>query len=338
MDTTMRGNRASIGGGQARVLLLALLMLGFGAVGTRPGAAQTHPNRPIRVVVPFPAGGPTDLLARLVSQRLSATLGQGVIVENEPGAGGRTGSQSVARANPDGTTLLLGGTNSNAMTHALYGNLNYDPIKDFAAVASIATDSNALVIIPAVPAHNIAELVAYAKSNPGKLVAGSALGIFPHFVLELLRVRTSIDMIFVPYKGAAPAIADLLGGQIQMSAAAKSVLLPYIQDGKIRPLAVTSAARWPELPEIPTMRESGFAGYPSEIWFGLLAPAATPAPIVTRLNAAINEGLRSAEVRESFAKLGLEPMVGTPSDFATALADDASAWESIVKESGIRLE
>ena len=174
------------------------MMLGFGA--PNPGAAQTLSNRPIRIVVPFPAGGPTDLLARLVSQRLSATLGQGVIVENEPGAGGRTGSQAVARAGPDGTTLLLGGTNYNAMTHALYNNLSYDPIKDFAAVASIATDSNTLVVVPAVPAHSIAELVAYAKSNPGKLVAGSALGIFPHFALELLRVRTGIDMIFVPYK------------------------------------------------------------------------------------------------------------------------------------------
>ena len=321
-----------------RVILLALAMLGFGALATSPGAAQTFPNRPIRIVVPFPAGGPTDLLARLVSQRLSVGVGQGVIVENEPGAGGRTGSQAVARANPDGTTLLLGGTNSNAMTRALYSNLGYDPIKDFVAVASIATDSNALVVAPSLPATTIAELVAYAKSNPGKLVTGSALGIFPHFALELLRVRTSIDMIFVPYKGAAPAITDLLGGQIQMSAAAKSVLLPYILAGKIRALAVTSATRWPELPAVATMRESGFTGYPSEIWFGVLAPAATPGPIVAKLNAAINEGLRGAEMRESFAKLGLEPKTGTPGDFAAALADDAHEWESIVKESGIRLE
>jgi tripartite-type tricarboxylate transporter receptor subunit TctC len=334
----MRGNRASIGGGRAWVILLALLMLGFGAMAPNPGAAQTLPNRPIRIVVPFPAGGPTDLLARLVSQRMSATLGQGVIVENEPGAGGRTGSQAVARANPDGTTLLLGGTNSNAMTHALYRNLTYDPLKDFAAVASIATDSNALVVTPAVPATTIQELVDYATRHPGKLVAGAALGIFPHFALELLKVRTNIDMIFVPYRGAAPAITDLLGGQIQMSAAAKSVLLPYIQAGKIRALAVTSATRWRELPEVPTMRESGFAGYPSEIWFGLLAPAATPAPIVAKLNAAINEGLQSPAMRESFAKLGLEPKIGTPGDFAAALADDAGEWESIVKETGIRLE
>jgi tripartite-type tricarboxylate transporter receptor subunit TctC len=321
-----------------RAILLALMTIGFAAMAARPSPAQTFPNRLIKVVVPFPAGGPTDLLARMVSQRLSAILGQGVIVENEAGAGGRTGSQAVARANPDGYTLLLGGTNSNAMTRALYKNLSYDPIKDFTAVASIATDSNALVVVPSVPARTIAELVQYAKRNPGKLVSGAALGIFPHFALELLKVRTEIDMIFVPYKGAAPAITDLLGGQIQMSAAAKSVLLPHIQAGKVRALAVTSATRWPELPQIPTMLESGFAGYPSEIWFGLLAPAATPGPIVARLNAAINECLGAAELHESFAKLGLEVKIGAPSDFTAAIADDARIWEGIVKETGIKLE
>jgi len=323
-------------------ILLVLLAVAFGAatlpMGATPSRAQTFPSRLIRIVVPFPAGGPTDLLARHVSQRLSAMLGQGVIVENEPGAGGRTGTQAVARANPDGYTLLLGGTNSNAMAAALYKTLNYDPIRDFVAVAAIATDSNALVVNPSVPAKTIAELVSYAKANPGKLVSGAALGIFPHFALELLKVRTEIDMIFVPYKGAAPAITDLLGGQIQVGAAAKSVLLPHIQAGKLRPLAVTSMARWPELREVPTMREGGFAGYPSEIWFGLLAPAATPPAIVARLNAAINQCLRSAELRESFAKLGLEVKIGTPSDFAAAIADDAKEWDGIVKETGIKLE
>jgi len=323
-------------------ILLVLLAFAFGAttlpMSASPSCAQTFPSRLIRIVVPFPAGGPTDILARHVSQRLSAMLGQGVIVENEPGAGGRTGTQAVARANPDGYTLLLGGTNSNAMAAALYKTLNYDPIRDFVAVAAIATDSNALVVNPSVPAKTIAELVSYAKANPGKLVSGAALGIFPHFALELLKVRTEIDMIFVPYKGAAPAITDLLGGQIQVGAAAKSVLLPHIQAGKLRPLAVTSMARWPELREVPTMREGGFAGYPSEIWFGLLAPAATPPAIVARLNAAINQCLRSAELRESFAKLGLEVKIGTPSDFAAAIADDAKEWDGIVKETGIKLE
>jgi tripartite-type tricarboxylate transporter receptor subunit TctC len=222
--------------------LLVLLTVAFSAVAVSPSTAQTFPSRVIRIVVPFPAGGPTDLLARHVSQRLSSVLGQSVIVENEAGAGGRTGTQAVARANPDGYTLLLGGTNSNAMAGALYKSLSYDPIKDFVAVAAIATDSNALVVVPAVPAKTIAELVSYAKANPGRLVSGAALGIFPHFALELLKVRTEIDMIFVPYKGAAPAITDLLGGQIQVGAAAKSVLLPHIQAGKLRPLAVTSNA------------------------------------------------------------------------------------------------
>jgi tripartite-type tricarboxylate transporter receptor subunit TctC len=321
-----------------RAALLILLAIALGAVAASPARAQTFPNRLIKIVVPFPAGGPTDLLARHVGQRMSAILGQSVIVENEAGAGGRTGTQAVARANPDGYTLLLGGTNSNAMAGALYKSLNYDPIKDFVAVAAIATDSNALVVTPAVPAKTIAELVSYAKANPGKLVSGAALGIFPHFALELLKVRTEIDMIFVPYKGAAPAITDLLGGQIQVSAAAKSILLPHIQAGKVRPLAVTSMARWPELREVPTMRESGFAGYPSEIWFGLLAPAATPAAIVAKLNAAINQSLQSPELRESFARLGLEMKIGSPGDFAATIADDAREWDGIVKETGIKLD
>jgi tripartite-type tricarboxylate transporter receptor subunit TctC len=313
-----------------RAFLLALPTMGVAVWMARPADAQTFPSHVIRIVVPFPAGGPTDLLARQVAPRLTGVL--------EPGAGGRTGTLAVARANPDGYTLLLGGTNSNAMIGALYKDLKFDPVGDFVAVAAIATDSNALVVNPALPVATIAELIAYAKANPGKLVAGSTLGIFPHFVLETLRVRAELDMIFVPYKGAAPAITDLLGGQIKLSAAAKSVLLPQIRAGNIRALAVTSTARWPELPEVPTMRESGFAGYPSDIWFGLVAPAATPRAIVAKLNVAINQGLQSSELRESFSKLGLEPKVGTAGDFAAAIAEDARQWDAIVKETGIKLE
>jgi tripartite-type tricarboxylate transporter receptor subunit TctC len=319
-------------------ILLAFMTIGLGMIVASPSMAQTFPSRPIKVVVPFPAGGPTDVLARLASQRLSSSLRQVVIIENEAGAGGRTGSQAVARANPDGYTLLLGGTVSNAMAHALYRNLNYDPIKDFAPIASIATDSDALVIAPSVPTKTIKEFVQYAKNNPGRLISGATIGIFPHFALELFRVRTEIDMIFVPYKGAAPAITDLLGGQIHMTAAAKSVLLPHIQAGKMRALAVTSATRWPELPDVPTMRENGFINFPSEIWFGLLAPTATPAAVIVKLNAAINEGLRSPEARENFAKLGVDLRIGTPGDFAAIIADDARTWENIVKETGIRLD
>ena len=321
-----------------RAFLAALIAMTVAALAARPADAQTFPSHVIRIVVPFPAGGPTDLLARQVAQRLTGALGQSVIVENEPGAGGRTGTQAVARAPADGYTLLLGGTNSNAMIGALYKELKFDPIADFVAVAAIAIDSNALVVNPALPVASIAELTTYARANPGKLVAGSAVGIFPHFALEVLRVRAGLDMIFVPYKGAAPAITDLLGGQIKLSAAAKSVLLPHIRAGKMRALAVTSTTRWSELPDVPTMRESGFAGYPSDIWFGLLAPAATPPAIVAKLNAAINQGLQSSELRESFAKLGLEPKIGTPSDFSAAIAEDARQWDSIVKETGITLE
>ena len=321
-----------------RAILLALVTMGLAATAAPQARGQAFPSHVIWIVVPFPAGGPTDLLARHVAQRLAVVLGQGVIVENEAGAGGRTGTQAVARANADGYTLLLGGTNSNAMIRALYRNLAYDPIKDFTAVAAIATDSDALVIDPALPVQSIAELVAYAKAHPGELVAGAAAGIFPHFALELLRGRAELDMVFVPYKGAAPVITDFLGGQIQLTAVAKSVMLPYIRAGKMRALAVTSNTRWSELPDVPTMRESGFAGYPSDIWFGLLAPAATSPAVVAKLNAAVNQSLQAGELRERFAQLGLEPKVGTAADFAAAIAEDARQWEAIVKETGIKLE
>jgi tripartite-type tricarboxylate transporter receptor subunit TctC len=312
----------------------------FGATLALASAAraQSFPDHPIKVVVSYPAGGPTDTVARVVTQNLAADLGQSMIVENQAGAGGRIGTKAVARAAPDGYTLLLGGSNNNAMAPALYKNLDFDPMKDFAPVAALATESLVLVVHPSVPAKTLPELVRYAKDNPGKLTSGAAVGIAPHLLLEFFRVRTGTDIVFVPYKGAAPAITDALGGQIQVHVSAKSVLLPLIKTGKLRAMAVTSAERWPELPDVPTMRESGFAGFPTAQWFGLMAPAGTPADVIGKLNAAVNARLKAADTTAALAKLGLEPRVLSPQDFGAVLVEELGIWEAVARETDVKLE
>jgi tripartite-type tricarboxylate transporter receptor subunit TctC len=300
--------------------------------------AQGFPDHAVKVVVPYPAGGPTDTIARTVTRGLSADLGQSVVVENQAGAGGRIGTRAVARAAPDGYTLLLGGSNTNAIAPALYKDLDYDPVKDFAPVAALATESLALVIHPAVPARTLGELVRYGQENPGKLTSGATVGIAPHLLLEFIRARTGTNIMFVPYKGAAPAITDLLGGQIQVSVSAKSALLPLINAGRLRALAVTSAERWPELPDIPTMREKGLDGFPNGQWFGLLAPAGTPDGVIGRLNAAVAVRLAAPETTAAFAKIGLELHMLSPAEFGHVLAEELGHWGAVVRETGVKLE
>jgi tripartite-type tricarboxylate transporter receptor subunit TctC len=323
--------------GTKGIFLSAVVALAIG-LGANLARAQPYPDRLIKIVVPYPPGGPADVAARLVAQPMSSRLGQSVIVENQPGAGGRTGAKAVAQATPDGYTLQLGGTNPNAIAQSLFRNLTFEPVKDFSAVALIGFDTNALVVNPAVPAKTLAELVQYAKANPGKLSSGGTVGIGPHISLELFRVRSGADIPFIPYKGAAPAVADLLGGQIQIGMTSKAVLLPLIREGRLRALAVTSEVRWPELPDVPTLRESGFQGIPAYLWLGLLAPAHTPAAVIDKLNAAVNDGLKSPELQASIAKLGLETKGMTPAEFGAKLADEARDWEAAVKESGVKVD
>jgi tripartite-type tricarboxylate transporter receptor subunit TctC len=299
--------------------------------------AQTYPSRLIKIVVPFPAGGPTDLIGRVAAQHLSSTLGQSVIVENLVGAGGTIGTQAVARADPDGYTLLLGGTNSNAISAAFYSKLSYNPVRDFAPIASLAVESDALVVHPSVPVRTIPEFVNYLKDNPGKLTCGAPIGIAPHAMLAFFMVRSSTNMVFVPYRGAVPVITDLLSGQIQMTIIAKSNSLPHVQSGKLKALAVTSGARWAELPDVPTVHETGLADFPTQ-WFGLLAPAKTPAAIIDKLNATINNGLRSDELGTAFAKLGLEVKVRTPRELQQLLQTEAPQWQAIVATTGIKVD
>jgi tripartite-type tricarboxylate transporter receptor subunit TctC len=318
--------------------LLTLLAILFAAGSIQAGHAEEYPVRTIKIVVPFPAGGPTDVAARLIAQSLSSKLGKGVIVENHAGAAGRIGAKVVANASPDGYTLLLGGTNVNAINGAIYKDLGFDPIASFAPIATIFVDTLALAISPRVPANTFQELVQYAKDNPRKLKYGAPPGLYTHIAGEFFKVKTGTDILFVPYKGGAPAVTDALGGHIEMVFNNKSNLLPLFKDGKLKALAVTSQSRWPELPQTPTMNEVGIFGFPSDVLFGLLAPAGTPVPIIQQLNRAINEALQSAEVRASLEAVGVEARIGTAGEFAAALAEQAREWKAVIDETGIKVE
>jgi tripartite-type tricarboxylate transporter receptor subunit TctC len=317
---------------------LAIISVASALCAAAPLQAQTFPDRPVKVVVAYPPGGPTDTIARIATQGIVEQLGQNMFIENIAGAGGRIGARDVARAAPDGYTLLLGGSNDNTIAPVIYKNLDYDPIKDFVPVSAVATDSNAIVVNPEVPVQTLAELASYTKANPGKLTSGATLGIAPHLMLEFIRVRTGADMVFVPYKGAAPAIADVLGNHIQVNASAKSVLLPLIKDGKLRALAVSSAERWPELPDVPTLRESGLDGFPTAVWFVLMAPAGTPPAVVNKLNEAVNLHILTKPIREGIRKIGLEPHVLAQDVLAKVIADETQLWQAVARETGVHLE
>ena len=298
--------------------------------------AQSYPDRPIKLVVPFPAGGATDTSSRLVAQQMQVRLGQSVVIENQAGAGGTIGTRQVAHAAADGYTLLVGSIGTFGSQPLLY-KLDYDPHKVFAPVATTVVDKLVLVAGPSLKVKTVQELVQSAKANPGKLNYGNAIGIGPHLVTELFKVKSGASIMHIPYRGGAPMIADVLAGQIDMTINGKSVLLPHIQAGKLRALAVSGQARWPELPEVPTLVETGTMEAPYDALFGILAPSGTPAPVIERLNTVINEGLRSAETRASFAKLGIEPMIATPAEFAAIVAREVPKWAEIVRITGVKV-
>jgi tripartite-type tricarboxylate transporter receptor subunit TctC len=318
----------------ARVLQAAILAF---ACATLPALGQTYPNRPIKLIAPFPAGGPVDVMARLAADGLSQNLGT-VVVENRPGAGGTLGSRFAATAEPDGYTLLFGSSTTMAAGPALYKNPGYDPIKSFAPVAMISSVPFALVVAPSLPVKDVADLIAYAKQHPGKLNYGAPTGALPHLTAEMFKTAAGIDMVHVPYKGAANAITDLLGGQIDLAFEPYSVLLAHIHERRVRALAVTGPARSAALPDVPTMIESGLAGFTSISWSGVLAPIGTPAEIVAKLNAAVNAGIAAPDTHARLARLGAEPMTGTPEDFARLIAAETPKWAAVVKAAGIRLE
>jgi tripartite-type tricarboxylate transporter receptor subunit TctC len=308
------------------------------AVATAPSRAQDFPTKPIKLVVPFPAGGPTDTSARLVAQGLAARIGQAVIIENQAGAGGIIGDRQVANAAPDGYTLLvIAVANMFGVAPLLY-KLDFDPMKAYAPVATTVVDRQILVGAPSLPVNTVQELVAYAKANPGKLNYGAATGIGPHFITEMFKLKTGTNIVHVPYRGSGPIIGDVISGQVQLTMSGKSVLLPFVQAGKVKPLAVTSAERWPELPNVPSLYEVGYLDFPYDTIAGIVAPAGTPPAVIAKLNAAINDGLNAPEIRAGIAKLGIEPKIGTPQEFAALIKEEGPRWGEIVRKTGVKAE
>jgi tripartite-type tricarboxylate transporter receptor subunit TctC len=302
--------------------LLALACLFAPTVGdVTPLKAQSYPARSIKLVVPFGPGGPTDVSARIVAQVVQSGLGLSVVIENRPGAGGAIGTKSVANADPDGGTLLIGTSATLGVVPALMKNPGYDPLKSFAPAAKVADSTLVLVVPASLPATSVQEFVAYAKANPGKLSFASAgVGNQTQLLAELFKSKAGLDIVHVPYKSGAEMVTAILGEQVQMAFPDVSILIPLIREGKLKALAVTSAKRHPQLPDVPTMIESGIPDYIMTFWSGVVAPAGTPAEIVDRLNTAINDGLTSAAVRDNLAKVGAEASPGSPQDFAAFIA------------------
>ena len=317
-----------------RIVIASLLGAGVGLVTIAPADAQQYPNKQIKMIVPFPPGGPIDTMARLVAHELSIRLGQQTIVENRPGAGSTLGSKAAAAAEPDGYTLLFGSSGSLAVAPALYAKMHMDPLKMFTPIASVALLPHVFVVSPTLPVKTVAEFVAYAKANPGKLNYGAGLGTPPHLLSTLLKVKSNIDVTYIPYQGSAQSVTDLLGGRTQFTIDGLLGLLPLIKEGKLRPLAIARGERWPALPDVPTLVESGFPDFTHDAWTGVVAPAGTPAAVVETLNRTINAGMQSPEMKAGLGKFSAIAKVGSPSDFAAFMRSEGQAWAAIVKLSG----
>ena len=300
--------------------------------------AQTYPNRPLRIIVPAAAGGTIDILARVFSVRLSAGLGQPVVVENRAGAGTNIGMEAVARSAPDGYTLLMGGVTI-ATNPALYAKLAFDPAKDLVPVSLVVSSGNVLAVNPELPVNSVKELVEYARAHPGELNFGSpSSGSTPHLAGELFGALTGVKMVHVPYKGAAAGLSDLIAGRVQLSFDNIPPAMPHVRGGKLRALAVTSARRSALLPEIPTMIEAGIAGFDVSAWFGLLAPAGTPREAIQRVHAETVKALQAGEMRERLNQLGFEVVGGTPEAFAELIRGETLRWSRIIRDSGARAD
>jgi tripartite-type tricarboxylate transporter receptor subunit TctC len=323
-----------------RALLTAGVTLGlaFSLSITTRANAQTYPDKPIKMIVPFPAGGPIDTMARLAGKFITDSVGQQVVVENRPGAGSTIGSKAVAAAPPDGYTLLFGSSGSLAVAPSLYVNAGIEPLKMFTPVASFALLPHLMVVAEEVPAKTVAEFVAYAKANPGKLNYGAGLGTPPHLLSTLFKLKAGIDVTYVPYQGAAQSVIDLIAGRNHYTIDGTVILMPQVKAGKLRPLAIGRAERWPELPNVPTLVESGYPDFTIDAWTGVVAPLGTPEPIVATLNAAINAGLKSAEAKTALDRFSSLPKTGTPAEFGAFIADQEKRWGEMVKLAGARIE
>ena len=320
--------------------LLAALLLALCMCGSLGAArAQSYPNRTITMVVPFPPGGSTSIVGRIIADKMSELLGQSIVVDNRGGAGGTVGSKSVAKSDPDGYTLLLGYTGTLAIAPSLYRNAGYDPRKDFEPIGMIGSSPSSLVVHPSFPAKTVAEFVAYAKANPGKVNFGSAgIGTVGHITGEYFAQATGIKIVHIPYKGTGPAISDLLGGHIPMSFSPIATTAGNVNGGLLRALAVTSAHRNKLLPEVPTMIEAGVTGFDAVLVYGLVAPAGTPPEVIDRLNEALRDALASDAVKKQLELDGTEITPSTPQQYADFIDKDEKKWSELVKASGVEPE
>ena len=316
-----------------RVLLSSIL-----AVLPAALLAQTYPAKTIRMILPFPPGGPTDITGRLIAQKLSEQLGQTVVPENRPGAAGNLGLELGAKAPPDGYAITLTAPPL-TVSPSLYAKLNYDAVRDFAPVSLVAAIQNIMVVHNSVPAKNVKEFIALARRNPGKLnFSSSGAGSTNHLASELLKVRFKLDMVHVPFKGSGPALVALMSGEVDMGTMAVPGAIPIVRANKVRPLAVLSEGRVPALPEVPNMKESGVDDFVVPIWYGILAPAGTPREIVNRLNSELHRALASADLKQRLANSGVEPLTSTPEQFAEFIKSEIVRYAKVIKDAGITVQ
>jgi len=317
-----------------RAFVAAALALCAGAA-----PAQPYPSKPIRLIVPFTPGGSTDILARAIGQKLAEALGQQVVIENRPGAGGAIGAEAAARAAPDGYTLLMGHIGTLAVNPSLYPKLGYDPLKSFVPVAWVARVTNVLVVNPAVPAQSVQELIRLARDQPGRLRYGSGgNGSAAHLATEYFKLRTQTDIVHVPYKGTGPAVTDLLGGQIEVMMTGAPAVMSHVKAGKMRALAISSAQRIESLPDLPTIAEAGVPGFEAIQWYGVVAPAGTPEPVIARLNAEINRALATPELKARLVAEGAEAAPTTPQAFGAFIAAEIERWRPVIQKAGLKAE
>ena len=318
-------------------MLIRALAAWLVVIGT--AAAQSYPTKPVKLIVPFPPGGNTDIVGRLIADKLSTSFGQQVYVENRGGAGGTIGAEAAAKSPNDGYTLFFSTTGTLASAPSMQPNLRYDPVKDFAPIATLANAPVVVLVRDDLPAKTLHELIQLAKAKPGTLKFGSAgTGHFVHIAGEMFKSAAHVDMLHVPYKGVSQALVDMLGGRIDVMFDAPAQYEPPLRTGKVRALAVAAPKRLSRLPDVPTTAEAGLPGYVLASWFGLAAPAGTPAEIVNRINADVQKALAAPDVVETMAKLGLEPGGGTPRQYAEMIVDDLAQWRAAVKAAGIKLE
>lgn len=301
--------------------------------------AQPYPAKPIRLIAPSTPGDAPDVIARLIALRLSPVLGQPIVVENRPGAGGVIGSEVAAKSAPDGYTLIMGNAGSHGINAAVYSKLPYDIQRDFAPISQVAIAPNIMVINPSIPAKSVAEFIAYAKSQSGKLsYASGGNGSSAHMSMELFKAMSGVDIQHVPYKGSSPALTDLMGGQVAVFIGNIPPTVPLVRAGKLRALAVTTKSRSTLMPELPTISEAGLSGYETVAWFGVLAPAGTPPEIVTRLSTEIGKIARSPEMRDKLVAMGAEPVGGTPEEFKAVIDSDIAKWKRLAQKESIKVD